>query len=138
MSRSVRASATDHPVERAIAEGRIPESRREHYMAMMAKRPKKTAKLLASLYPALEPPQERAVDQLIEDGGYERFADSSQAAPAAPMASGPNGPTDYPKEWLKPGEVRSGKPAPITMENELVAAQSMPGANVPEGLGEVG
>lgn len=135
-SRSVIASAGDHPVERAIAEGRIPESRRAHYMALMAKRPKKTAKLLASLFPALELPQDRAVDELVEDGGYERFVEGSgQAAPAAPKASGP---TAYPKEWLKPGEVRSGGPATITMENEKVAAESMPGANEPGGLGEVG
>jgi hypothetical protein len=108
------AAAGEHPVEAAIREGKIPESRRAYYMALMAKRPKKTTKLLASFEAVLEPPEEmEAVRQYVRDG--------SQAARAAPVASGPSG---YPEEWLSARE-GSGRPASgpgsITFEDPMAA-----------------
>jgi hypothetical protein len=112
MTREVKAMAGEHPVEAAIREGKIPESRRAHYMRLMAKKPKKTAKLLASMPVLLEPPEEMAaVQQYVEAGG--------NTAPAAPTASGP---TAYPKEWVSAREAR-GRPAPgpgsITFEDPM-------------------
>jgi len=98
MSRPVKAMAGEHPVEAAIREGKIPHSRREHYMALMAKKPKKTTRLLASLEPVLEPPEEmEGVRQYVE-------SDGNQTAPAGPRAQ--RGPTEYDPSWLRPGEVR--------------------------------
>jgi hypothetical protein len=132
-------------VDAAIREGKFPESRRAHYMECLAKRPKKTARLIASLEGGL-------LDHLQADDEEGRLAvqqatggAGSRAAPVGARPSGPGGPTAYPKEWL--GLHGSGVPAgqtvvesasggrsPITMESPTVAAECMPGANVPEGL----
>jgi hypothetical protein len=106
--------AGEHPVEAAIREGKIPESRRAHYMALMAKRPKKTTKLLASLAAVLEPQEEmEAVRQFVDEGVH--------AAQAAPTASGP---TAYPEEWIAASET-AGRPAlrsgSITFEDPMAA-----------------
>lgn len=133
MSRPLSAD----PVERAYQEGKFPESRIPHWTKMMAKSPKKTERVLASLEAALEPPETKARRELVEGSGS--YENAAQAAPAGPTASGPAGPTAYPKEWL--GAAAGAQPdqgsghSPITMENPIVAAQCMPGANVPEGLG---
>src|SRR5215469_16386413 len=109
----VAAAGLEHPVERAILEGKFPESRRAHYMALMAKHPKKTERLLAKLEGGLvTPPEEReAVQQFVDGGG--------NTAPAAPTASGP---TAYPEEWVTAREAR-GRPAPgpgsITFEDPM-------------------
>ncbi len=114
MTRKVKAMAGEHPVEAAIREGKIPESRRAHYMTLMANKPKKTAKLLASLEPVLSPPEEmEEVRQYVNQG--------VQAAQAGPTASGPS---DYPEEWLTASEER-GRPASgpgqIIFEDTLAA-----------------
>ncbi len=80
----------EHPVEAAIREGKIPDSRRDHYMRLMAKKPKKTAKLLASMEAVLEPPEEmEAVRRYV----------TGRSQPQ-PQARAQDGPTEYPKEWL--------------------------------------
>jgi hypothetical protein len=142
-------------VEAAIREGKFPESRRAHYMALMARKPKKTAKLIARLEPGM-------LDHLKADDEEERqavqqaFGHEAQAAPAGATSSGPTGPTAYPKEWLGAAAAGSvvmeqaqadrvvvdtgGGGVPrghdlFTFENDTVRAQAIPGANVQEGLG---
>lgn len=113
MTRKILVEAAgEHPVEAAIREGKIPESRRAHYMAAMATSPKKTTRLLAKLEAVLLPEEDMdAVREYVRNGG--------QAAPAVPVASGP---TDYPRDWLAARE-GSGRPAPgpITFEDTMAA-----------------
>lgn len=134
-------------IDAAIREGKFDESRRAHYMELMAKNPKKTARLIAKLEGGLfdhlkaDDEEERQAVQQAFGGG------EGQAAPAASTGSGPTGGPSYPKDWLTlPGSGAAspqGGPfvtptpgrSPITIENPAVAAQCMPGANVPEGLG---
>jgi hypothetical protein len=85
------------PVEQAYREGKFPKSRCTHYYKLLAKKPKKTARLLASLEPVLTPPGEHDV---LDDFAEEQ----RQAAPVAAARSAPSGPTSYPKGWLRPGE----------------------------------
>lgn len=86
----------EHPVEAAIREGKIPESRRGHYYNLFARKPKKTTRILASLESVLEPPE-------VMEGVREYVEEQSQAAPVAAASSAPSGPTDYPREWLDRG-----------------------------------
>ena|SRR6476620_7093040 len=114
MTRKVKAMAGEHPVEAAIREGKIPESRRDYYMQKMARKPKATAKLLAKLAAVLEPPEEmEEVRQYVNEG--------IQAAQAGPVASGPSG---YPEEWIAASEA-AGRPASrsgsITFEDPMAA-----------------
>ena len=90
-------AAREHPVEAAIREGKIPESRRGHYYNLFARKRRKTTRILASLEPVLEPPQ-------VMEGVREYVEEQYQAAPVAAAASAPTGPTSYPKGWLKTGE----------------------------------
>jgi hypothetical protein len=84
-------------VEQAYREGKFPKERCAHYYALMAKKPKKTAKLLASLEPVLGPPGDQSLlDEFAEE--------QRQAAPVAAARPAPSGPTSYPKGWLRPGE----------------------------------
>lgn len=111
----IAAAGVEHPVERAIMEGKFPESRRAHYMALMAKNPKKTERLLAKLEGGLvTPPQEmEAVQQFVDGGG--------NTAPAAPTASGP---TAYPEEWVSAREAAGRPPlgpGSITFEDPMAA-----------------
>jgi hypothetical protein len=131
MTKAIRASklveaAGEHPVEAAIREGKIPESRRAHYMGLMAKKPKKTTKLLASLEAVLEPQEEME--------GFRQYAqDEGQTAPAGPTASGPTGPSAYITSELQPGEVKRGpvsKRGTITYEDGTAAALSVPGGGL--------
>lgn len=97
----------EHPVEAAIREGRIPESRRDHYMRLHARKPRKTARLLASLEPLLEPPEVMAgVRQYVEDRPH-----TAHAAPPAPT-----GPTSYPEEWLSAASAPAQVGGSITIE----------------------
>jgi hypothetical protein len=117
MTRQVKAMAGEHPVEAAIREGRIPASRRDHYMKLMASKPKKTAKLLAKLEPVLEPPEVmEGVRQYVEQPS----APYHLPVPAAPIAAAPTGPSEYPQEWVGPVR-RSGS---ITFEDPQSAAQA--------------
>jgi hypothetical protein len=104
-------------IEAAIREGKFPESRRAHYEALMAKKPKKTAKLIAKLEPVLSMADEDAdlVRQYVDES-------ASRAAPAGSRAT--QGPTAYPKEWLGHGggpraSVPAGGRGSITFENPV-------------------
>ena len=73
----------EHPVEAAYREGKIPKDRRAHYMELMAKNPKKTKRLLASLEPCLTPPD--------DDEAWEAMREYAEEQPpqAAPVAAKP-------------------------------------------------
>ncbi len=129
MSRPVNVMPATSVVEAAINTGRIPESRRAHYLALMAKRPRKTARLLASLEPCLPTPEDKAILDGFDAEGYEAAA--SQAAPAGSRAA--DGPTAYPKDWLGHGQdqgapgVLGGAPSghdPITFETPELGRQA--------------
>jgi hypothetical protein len=122
MGRPVQVMPGEHPVEAAIREGRIPESRRAHYMRLMAKKPKKTAKVLAKLEPVLEPAEVmEGVRQYVEERPH-----------AAPVAAAASGPSDYPEEWLKVGA------GPAQIGGNIMAEPDVGGsAAVAPGPGEV-
>lgn len=91
------------PVDQAYREGKFPKERCAHYYALMAKKPKKTKRLLASLAAMLPPPEDQAV--LDEFANEHRHAAPVGQAPV-PTASGPK---SYPREWLNPGEVGAAR-----------------------------
>lgn len=127
-SKKVQAAATgEHPVEAAIREGKIPESRRSHYYNLYAKKPKKTTRILASLEAVLEPPE-------VMEGVREFVEERPQAAPVAAAAAAPSGPTDYPAEWLDRGGVVGGPPA---VGGNVIQEPGVGGAPVAAGPGEV-
>jgi hypothetical protein len=114
MAKPIKVMAGEHPVEAAIREGRIPESRRDHYLQLMASKPKKTAKLLAKLEPVLEPQEEmEAVREFVRGG-----AQQAQSLPAVE-----SGPSDYPEEWLTQTG-RRGASGSISFEDAATAAQA--------------
>jgi hypothetical protein len=118
MTKHINAEAD--PVGAAILEGKLPESRRDHWMALMAKNPKKTRRVLAKLEGGLIPsPEDMVLLHEAVSGAMER---RTQAAPSGSRAS--DGPTDYPDGWLRDGEVK-GRPGPgpglITFEDPMGA-----------------
>jgi hypothetical protein len=114
MTKQIKAMPGEHPVERAIAEGKIPESRRAHYLTQMAKRPKATAKLLDRLEPVLEPPEVmEGVAQYIREGG-------GQTQTALSGSRAQTGPSEYPAGWLRPGEI-GAQGGRITFEDPAAA-----------------
>lgn len=86
------------PVEQAYREGKFPKERCAHYHKLLAKNPKKTKRLLASLAAVLPPSEDQAVLDEFAEG--QRHAAPNGQAPV-PAASGPR---SYPRDWLNPGE----------------------------------
>jgi hypothetical protein len=117
----------EHPVEAAIREGKIPESRRSHYYNLYARKPRKTTRILASLEAVLEPPE-------VMEGVREYVEERTNTAPVAAAASVPSGPTDYPKEWLDRGQI-VGQARGVG--GNIIAEPSIGGAPVTAGPGEV-
>lgn len=117
------------PVEQAYREGKFPASRRQHYYNLMAKRPKKTAKLLASLAAMLPPPG--GDDEADLEAMRAEYAEPSSTAPVAAAASGP---TSYPKDWLDRGGV-IGRPSGVG--GNIISEPSVGGAPVAAAPGEV-
>lgn len=105
MARPLKVQAGEHPVEAAIAAGKIPPSRRDHYMRQFKKLPKATRKLLDELEAALPPDDQDGFDvQSTEE--YER-------------------PSEYPREWLGP-QAAAASQAPQAQAPPL----PQPGGNI--------
>lgn len=85
-------------ISRAVHEGKIAPGRAAHYRRLMESDPEGTAALLASLVPVL-PVREVGVAILP--------AERAQGSPTSPPPQ-----RAYPREWLKPGEVRDPDAAP--------------------------
>jgi len=117
----------EHPVEAAIREGKIPESRRGHYYNLFARKPKKTTRTLASLEAVLEPPEVMA-------GVAEYVEEQTHTAPVAAAARPQSGPSDYPKEWLDRGQV-VGQASGVG--GNIMQEPSVGGAPVAAAQGEV-
>ena len=73
-----RRLSDDELLAAAVADGRIPASRRSHYAAELARRPKATRKLIASLAPGMRPEDSAA---LAADAGDGTSTDGSWIVP---------------------------------------------------------
>jgi hypothetical protein len=114
----------EHPVEAAIREGKIPESRRSHYYNLYARKPKKTTRILARLEAVLEPPE-------VMEGVREYVEEAHTAPVAASAPSAPTGPVDYPQEWV---DMTAGPPQ---IGGNIIAEPSVGSAPAVAGPGEM-